>query len=92
MAHGAQECGQQNDRALRPARRGDAQPPDLVQRKHYAETASAFMMSRPAPDTEGLRFEVAHGGTADVDEVMIAGAMAHQLREKARDVVSGEKR
>jgi hypothetical protein len=61
-------------------------------RKHYAETASAFMMSRPAPDTEGLRFEVPHGGTADVDEVMIAGAMAHQMAEKARDVVSGEKR
>ena len=58
-------------------------------RKHYAETATAFMMNRPAPYTEGLKFEVPHGGTADLDEVMIAGAMAHQTVEKAKDMLTG---
>lgn len=39
-------------------------------RKHYAETATAFMMNPPAPCTEGLRFDIPHGGTADLDEVI----------------------
>ncbi|MFN2567585.1 MAG: hypothetical protein ABR499_21535 [Gemmatimonadaceae bacterium] len=36
-------------------------------RREYAEQAMAFMLKKPAPYTEGLRFEVARGGTADLD-------------------------
>ncbi len=36
-------------------------------RHEYAEQAMAFMMKKPAPYTEGLRFEVPRGGTADLD-------------------------
>ena len=36
-------------------------------RREYAEQATAFMLKRPAPYTEGLRFDVARGGTADLD-------------------------
>ncbi len=46
------------------------------------------MVNRPAPYTEKLQFDVPTGGTADLDESVIAGAMAHQLREKMTDVVS----
>lgn len=55
-------------------------------RRFYAETAVAFMMGRPAPYTEGLQFPVPGGGTADLDETMIAGAMMHQITEKLRDI------
>lgn len=61
-------------------------------RKFYAETATAFMMSRAAPYTEQLLFEVPMGGTADLDETMIAGAMLHQTVEKTKDMFSGENR
>lgn len=44
-------------------------------RKTYAEQAVAFMMKKPAPYTEGLRFVVKQGGTADLDSPAIA-AMA----------------
>ncbi len=59
-------------------------------RQFYAETATAFMMSRPAPYTEGLRFEVPGGGTADTDESMIAGAMLNQTAQKIQDAARGE--
>lgn len=55
-------------------------------RKFYAETATAFMMSRPAPYTERLLFQAAEGGTADLDETMIAAAMLHQTAEKVKDM------
>lgn len=58
----------------------------------YAENASAYMMNRPAPYTEKLQFEVPTGGTADLDESVIAGAMTHQAGEKVSDLVSGERR
>jgi hypothetical protein len=61
-------------------------------RKAYADTASAFMMNRPAPYAQRLLFEPPRGNTADLDEVMIAGAMAHQMSEKIKDVVKGPER
>jgi hypothetical protein len=36
-------------------------------RKAYAEQATAFMLKRAAPYTEGFQFEVARDGTADRD-------------------------
>lgn len=56
-------------------------------RKTYAETATAFIMGRPAPYTEGLQFTVPQGDTTDVDETMIAAAMLHQTVEKVKDIV-----
>ena len=61
-------------------------------RKGYAETAMAFMMDRRVPYTEGLQFEVPRGGTADLDETMMAGPMIDQNGGKGegRSRVSGE--
>ncbi len=59
-------------------------------RKFYAETAVAFVMNRPAPYTERLLFEIAQGNTADRDEVLIAQPMLDQMKEKMKDVVSGQ--
>jgi hypothetical protein len=52
----------------------------------YAETATGFMMGRPAPYTEGLQFTPPDGGTNDVDETTIAAAMLNQTAEKVKDV------
>lgn len=59
-------------------------------RKFYAETAVAFVMNRPAAYTEKLLFEVSRGGMADPDETLIAEPMLHQMKEKVKDVFSGE--
>ncbi len=59
-------------------------------RQHYAERAVAFMLGRPAPYTEGLRFVASRGDTADVDETKISQAMLDQMGEKMKDVVEGE--
>ena len=56
-------------------------------RKQYAESASAYMMNRPDRYTERLLFEVRTGGTADLDEAMISGAMMDQAKEKAKDAL-----
>ncbi|MGQ0562917.1 MAG: hypothetical protein ACT443_13710 [Gemmatimonadota bacterium] len=56
-------------------------------RRTYADTAVAFMMKRPAAYTERLQFEVPRGGTADLDETMISGAMLKQMGEKVKDLV-----
>ena len=56
-------------------------------RKSYAETAMAFMMDRRVPYTERLQFEVPRGGTADVDETMMAGPMIDQTVERVKDVL-----
>ncbi len=58
-------------------------------RQFYADTATAFMMDRPAPYTEGLRFQPPAGETADVDETMIAAAMMKQMAGKVGDVLNG---
>lgn len=55
-------------------------------RSLYADEAAAYMLGRPAPYTERLRFEAPDGGTADTDESMIADAMLAQMVEKVKDV------
>ena len=56
-------------------------------RQHYAETAVAFMLGRPAPYTEGLRFELQRSGTADQDNTQISQAMLDQMGAKMEDVL-----
>jgi hypothetical protein len=56
-------------------------------RTAYAEMATAFVMGRPAPYTEELKFTPPQGGTADVDETHIAAAMINQTAENIKDVV-----
>lgn len=51
---------------------------------------SAHAIGRSAPYTEGFRFEIAKGGTEDVDESMMAGAMAGQIGAKAKDQLTGK--
>ena len=56
-------------------------------RKQYSEIASAYVLSRSAPYAEAFQFELPQGGTADTDEVQMAGAMAQQAVEKVKDIV-----
>ena len=57
-------------------------------RTEFAEQTAAWAMNRPAPYTERLRFDVpADADTADPDESAMAGAMAHQTVEKAKDAL-----
>lgn len=58
-------------------------------RKVYAENMAAYTMGRPAPYAEKFLFPVAHGGTEDPDESMVAGAMARQAAGKVKDVLTG---
>jgi hypothetical protein len=46
-------------------------------------------MRRNAPYAERLLFEVPQGGTEDLDESHIAGAIAQQAAGKVKDVVTG---
>lgn len=55
----------------------------------YAEQMSAYMLGRPAPYAERLQFDRPHGGTADKDESNIAPHMLDQMKEKAKDLLSG---
>jgi hypothetical protein len=57
-------------------------------RKVYAENMAAYAVGRPAPLAEQLRFPLSDCGTEDADEAMMAGAMAHQLMGKAKDVLT----
>ena len=52
-------------------------------RRTYAETATAFMMGRSSPYTEGLQFESRRSDTADVDEVTITPMMRSAAEEVA---------
>jgi hypothetical protein len=54
-------------------------------RQKYAEQMSAYMLGRPAPYAEKFLFEPPKGGTVDLDKVIIAGEMAKQMAQKARD-------
>lgn len=58
-------------------------------RSVYAEQMSAYMLGREAPYVERLLFEPAHGGTADKDEANIAAHMLDQVKEKAKDILTG---
>ena len=59
-------------------------------REVYAENASAQTLGRSAPYTERLLFDIGVGGTGDPDEAMLAGAMAHQTVEKAKDALGAD--
>jgi hypothetical protein len=61
-------------------------------RQKYAEEASAHMMDRPSRYTQEFLFEIPAGGTADLDESIIADSMLHQMGEKIKDVFQGEER
>jgi hypothetical protein len=66
---------------------------DIVVRKYsveearevYAQQASAFMLKRDAPYTQGLLFDVPQKDTADLDETNIPHAMMNQGKEKIKD-------
>ena len=59
-------------------------------RKTYSENTSAYVMNRSAPYAEAFQFELPQGETADKDETTIAGAMARQGVEKAKDTLTGQ--
>jgi hypothetical protein len=59
-------------------------------RQHYAEQASAYVLGREAPYAERLLFDVPQGGTADLDESIIAEPMARQMAEKMKDLISSQ--
>lgn len=59
-------------------------------REKYADQMSAYMMGRAAPYAERLLFDPPAGGTVDLDQAMIAGKMANQMAQKAKDMVAGE--
>lgn len=58
-------------------------------RKVYAESMAGYTMGRSAPYAEHFQFAVPQGETEDVDEPMIAGAMARQAAGKAKDLLTG---
>ena len=58
-------------------------------RETYAENAAAYTMGRAAPYVGRFQFEVPHGGTADPDDSMIAGAMVRQTLGKVKDLLTG---
>ena len=57
-------------------------------RKVYTETASAYVLNRPAPYAEAFQFELPQAETADADHTTIAGSMVRQAVEKAKDILS----
>lgn len=58
-------------------------------RHFYAEQMSAYMLGRPAPYAERLLFDPPHGGTMDPDKGIIAPHMVNEMKEKAKDLLSG---
>ncbi|HSH78142.1 MAG TPA: hypothetical protein VLA19_06385 [Herpetosiphonaceae bacterium] len=58
-------------------------------RQVYAENMAAYTMGRSAPYAEQLLFPLPQGGTEDLDESMIAGAMARQAVGKVKDLLTG---
>lgn len=59
-------------------------------RQFYAEALAAYAMGRSSSYAEGFLFAVPHGGTADPDRSMMAGAAARQMAGKVKDVVTGD--
>jgi hypothetical protein len=60
-------------------------------RKIATESTVAYNLGRSAPYAERLLFEVPQGGTEDLDESMISGAVLRQTAGKIKDVVTGHK-
>jgi hypothetical protein len=61
-------------------------------RKIAAESTVAYNLGRSAPYAERLLFEVPQGGTEDLDESEISGAILRQTGGKIKDVVTGRKK
>ena len=70
---------------------------EIVTRKRSVEDARetstqstvAYNMGRSAPYAERLLFEVPRGGTEDLDESMISGAILQQTAGKIKDMLTG---
>lgn len=58
-------------------------------RAAYAEQMSAYMLGRPAPYAERLLFVPPQGGTMDPDDSVMTPHMLNQMKEKAKDVLTG---
>src|SRR5437868_14628948 len=58
-------------------------------RKIAVESTVAYNMGRSAPYAERILFEVPQGGTEDLDESMISGAVLRQAGGKIKDVLTG---
>ncbi|MGQ0714782.1 MAG: hypothetical protein ACT4PJ_13785 [Gemmatimonadaceae bacterium] len=61
-------------------------------RKEYATQAMAFMLKKPAPYTEGFRFDVARDATADRDRPTIGPMMKEAAGLGKEKAVGGEER
>jgi hypothetical protein len=61
-------------------------------RKTAVESTVAYNLGRSAPYAERLLFEVPQGGTEDLDESKISGAILRQTGGKIKDVVTGRKK
>ncbi|MCA1823021.1 MAG: hypothetical protein ABR520_04035 [Mycobacteriales bacterium] len=60
-------------------------------RKVSTENTVAYNLGRSAPYAERLLFDVPRGGTEDLDESMIGGAVLRQTAGKIKDVVTGHR-
>lgn len=58
-------------------------------REVSTQNTVAYNIGRNAPYAERLLFEVPQGGTEDLDESMITGAMLEQAAGKVKDLVTG---
>jgi hypothetical protein len=58
-------------------------------RETAAQNTVAYNLGRAAPYAEQLLFEVPQGGTEDLDESMISGAVVQQTAGKIKDVLTG---
>jgi hypothetical protein len=58
-------------------------------RRIAVENTVAYNMGRSAPYAERLLFDVPQGGTEDLDESMISGAVLRQAGGKVKDLLTG---
>jgi hypothetical protein len=58
-------------------------------RETSVQNTVAYNLGRNAPYAERLLFDVPQGGTEDLDQGMITGAMLQQAAGKAKDLVTG---
>jgi hypothetical protein len=58
-------------------------------RQGSEQNTVAYNLGRDAPYAERLLFEVPHGGTEDLDQSAIGGAIAQQIAGKIKDAVTG---
>ena len=60
-------------------------------REATAQNTIAYATGRSAPYCERLLFDVPEGGTEDLDETMISGAVVQQAAGKVKDLLTGTK-